>query len=178
MGAAAGAAAGLQVAGGAMGAYSALQMGKTQASYYAFMGNQATAEAGLATAVGENQAENTEKSAAFSEEIAARNATKALGAQRAAEGANGIGGSVTAQNIASSTIDKSELDMEAIRFNADTKSSSQRTNAALTAYGLNTQAGEDAIAGTNSVDASRLNAASSILGSGGSLASMWYRKNQ
>lgn len=178
MGAAAGAVVGMQAVGGAVGAYGALQQGKSQAAYYAFMGNQANQEAGLAEAVGDRRAADTEKAASFSEDIAARNEAKALGGQRAAEGANGIGGSVTAQNIASDTIDKAELDKEAIRFNADTKASAAKTDAAMSAYGLRTQASEDQIAGTDAVDASRLNAASSILGSAGSLASMWYRSGK
>lgn len=172
-----GAALGLQAAGGAVGAYGAMESGRAQAAYYGFLGSQNRIQAQMAKATGERQASDIEQAAGYDQEIMARNAAKVMGAQRAAFAANGIAGSVTAQDITNDTLDKAALDREAVRFNADSKANAARLAGANAAFNYQTQSAEDAMAGTNAMSAARWNAAATVLGSGGSLASQWYRMN-
>jgi hypothetical protein len=166
---------GLQAVGGAVGAYGAMQQGRAQASYYGFLANQSRLESGLATATADRQAADTEKAASYTEEIMARNESKALGAQRAGFGANGIAGSVTAQDITKSTMDAAELDKQAVRFNADSKANAAKIQGAMSAFNYDSQATGYDMAGKNALTASKYNATATILGTSGSLASQWYR---
>lgn len=169
------AAMGLQAAGGAVGAYGSMAMGKAQASYYGFLSNQSRLEGTLAKAAGERQAADIEKSAGYTEEILARNESKAMGAQRAAFAANGIAGSVTAQDIAKSSMTAAELDKEAVRFNADSKARAAVLQGDMAAFNYDSQATGYELAGANAMTAGKLNATATALGTSGSLASEWYR---
>jgi hypothetical protein len=171
------AAAGLMAGGGILGAYGSIQSGRAQSAYYGYLAGQSKIESGLVKAQGERAASDTETAAAFEQRIMARNQAKTMGAQRAAFAANGIAGSVTAQDITKDTIDKADLDMEAVRFNADTRASAERAGANFQSMDLMGRAGGDEFAGRSAASAGRIGAYSSVLGAGGSLASMWYRSN-
>jgi hypothetical protein len=100
------------------------------------------------------------------------------GSQRAAEGASGTAGSVTAEDIARDTENKANLDRAAIRASADMQTESAVDAGTAQAVALRRQADSYRLAGANARFSGNLNAQASILSGATAVADQWYRYNQ
>jgi len=80
--------------------------------------------------------------------------------------------------VEKSAMNTSALNLEAVRYNADTKAKSQVEAGELGALNYSMNASMDELAGANAKIAGNMNAVGTILGSGGSMASQWYRYTQ
>jgi hypothetical protein len=169
------AAAGMIGLGAVSGAIGSVQNARAQASYFSYLSGQARLSAKLAKARGEMEARQAGDQEFYAMRDLNRRVDAARGSQAAVEAANGIAGSVTAQEIGKTTLDRAEIDREAIRYNADSKMIAARAGGDMAAFNERSQAGADDLSGGMARMAGSANAMSSILGGGGSLAAMWYR---
>ncbi len=170
------AAVGLQAGGGLFSAYQQVQQGKIQQGYYNYLSDTAKTNAGLATATGQANlnALGYQESQEMRQTINKVRTTE--GAQVAAEAAGGAGASSkTAEQVASDTANKGNLDEMALRYNAALKAKSITTGAEMASFNYNNQAAGYTLAGNNAKTASQYAAYSSILGSGAGIAGSFAR---
>ncbi len=166
----------LMVGGGAASAYLTGQQGKVQQSYYNYLSDTAKTNAGLAGAV----ADSNLKALGYQESQDMRHIgdkIRATGAaQVAAEAAGGAGASSkTAEQIASDTANKGNLDEMALRYNAALKAKAIRTGASMTSFNYLNEAAGDELSGRNARTSANNSMATSILGSGSLIASSFAR---
>jgi hypothetical protein len=142
------------------------------------------------TLVKQNEEQNTTATQFDASEASAANMrglSKVRGAQTATLAANGMGGSVTAADIATDTFDAAKRDEMAIRYNADAKSAAIANNAnqqiwnlnneaANAEWGANVESAQDTMAAGNARTAGYFGAANSIMGAASSysMARMRY----
>ena len=170
---------GIQVAGGALSYEAERQTAKAKESYYNYLAGQNEAQARTIAARGEQTATSIAETSAIDEANLNRSAKRVAGAQKAALGASGIGaGSVTAEDIVRDTAKTHELDVNALRFDADSRIWSARTAAADQAKALRDQAAQFRYAGANARYAGDIKTTASLLGTATSVADTWYRWNQ
>jgi len=124
---------GVTAASGGMVAYGQVQQGKAQQKMYQYQASLNLQNAKLQKEYAEEQKKSiaaaaesnitaTQGAAAEESKRLAREVAVLTGSQKATIGALGIGGGVTAVDIATSSFDKSKLDEMAIRYNAGVKS--------------------------------------------------------
>ena len=125
--------AALTIGSGIVQAQAQLQQGESRAAMFRYQSSLAIQNARrvrLLAAEQREAIENTAERNITATQIAAADESQRLlrdvsivaGAQRATIGAFGIGGGVTAEDIARDTFTKSQLDQSAIRYNANLKS--------------------------------------------------------
>lgn len=163
------------VVGAGVSAYGQYQSGLAQQKMYQYQQQQQTLQANYDVSVGEAQSQSIEETGSLQNKQLVQNQAQLEGSQKAAEGAQGIGGSVTAQNITTSTFTKEQMDQQMLRYNTDIKAQSAREQAAGEAWGANTTAGQDALAATNAKVGGEYNAAGSLLSGAMSVASTAVR---
>ena len=105
--------------------------------------------------------------------LARRQATQA-GAQKAAEGAQGIGSSVTAADIAKDTFTKQQMDQMTLQYNANVKSWGITNQANAQIWGLNSQAGQYGEGAANAAEAGTINTAGSLLNTASQIGTESY----
>lgn len=152
------------------------QQGKIQQGYYNYLSDTAKTNAGLATSV----ADSNLRALGYQESQEQRGLTNRLrsveGAQVAAEAAGGAGASSkTAEQIASDTANKGNLDEQAIRYNAALKAKTITTGAAMSEFNYENQAESYSLAGRNTRRASQDSQIATILGSSANIASSFQR---
>lgn len=165
----------LGVAGAGVAAYGQYQAGKSQKAMYNYESQEQTMQANYDISTGEAQAQNIEGVGAEQGRQLVQRQAQTEGTQKAAEGAAGTGGSVTAQNIAVSTMNKEQLDQQMLRYNTDIKSWSAQTQGEEEAWGANTTAGQYSLAATNAQVGANYNVAGSLLGGATSIANTALR---
>jgi hypothetical protein len=165
------AAIGLQVGGSLLSAEAGKTASLAQEGYYRTLANNAENNAMLAEVAGERQATNVRDAAAATYAQHLRGSKKLTGAQRAAAGAAGISGSVTAEDIARDTANTASLDEMAIRFNADSAADEVLRNAGLTALNLRAEADGYRMSGAEAKRAGKINYATTLIGGATSVAS-------
>lgn len=176
MGAAALATVGITAAGGIMSANAQGAAGRMQASYYSYLANNANLNAGLAKAYGESQAKTIGAANMRSDVLLGEKERATVGAQKAALAAGGAGASSkTAEQLIADTANKGNLDEQALNLNAALKTKAAITGADMAAFNDVTQAQGYDQAGLNAGAAGKMNRASTILGTGGQVANIWYR---
>jgi len=154
----------LIVAGGAIGAIGAIRAGNV-----AQQQAEAQAAADRANAAqAEQNAQISLQQAAAKESQQRVQARQVLGAQRAAIAQNDIGWGGTAADIMSQSAASAELDALNIRYQGDIEARGFRYQSAMDTY----NAKQAQIAGANAKTSSYFNAAGSILGAGGSVATV------
>lgn len=161
---------GTQIAGGVYSAYGAENEGIAQEGYYRYLAGQADSNARLTELAGERQARSIKDAAHLEYGRLKRSQLQLEGSQKAALGAQGISGSVTAEDIARDTMNAERLDEMAIRFNADSQADEVVRQAQINAIGLRTEAEGYRTAGGNARRAGRRNAYASIIGSATAVA--------
>lgn len=157
-------AGGLQVAGGVMQAGAQLQAGREQQAYYNYLAEQDKVRAKVAREQGDREANAAQTKGAFDTARLKRNTREFAASQVAAAAANGIGGSVTAQDLALDTFEKGKLDEMAIRYNADQAAWAAKTGADYQAWDFENQSVMNRAAGSQARSAAKRNAAASLLG--------------
>ncbi len=165
------AAIGLQVAGSAFAADSAQQAGKAQEGYYRYLASTSDANANLTELGGKVQSRSIQDAAAAEYVQNLRNVKRVEGSQRAGFAANGIAGSVTAEDIARDTNNTAKLDEMAITYNADTQSSEVLRQAGITAMNQRSEAAGYRMAGSQARIAGNRSAIASLIGGASSVAS-------
>ena len=181
------------IAGGVQ-AYGQYQAGQSQAAIYNYQGALAQQQAATTRAYAE-QREKGIKSAAAANITAIQDAAaheskihgikvaELTGAQKAAIGALGIGGSVTAADIITSSYDKATLDRLAIRHNANLKSWQIREQSKLDiwslreetkqrAFSLESDADQFSLAAKRSRRAGGISAAGTLIGTAAKTAAI------
>ena len=175
-----------------IGAAGALAGGAANSNQYKYQAKVAQMRGYLArrtadqniTLVKQNEEQNTTATQFDASEASAANMrglSKVRGAQTATLAANGMGGSVTAADIATDTFDAAKRDEMAIRYNADAKSAAIANNAnqqiwnlnneaANAEWGANVESAQDTMAAGNARTAGYFGAANSIMGAASSYA--------
>lgn len=164
-------AVGLQVAGGVYGAESAKAGGLAQEGYYRSLAATSDSNARLTEISGEKQARSIQDAASAEYVRLSRDVKRVGGAQRSAAAANGIAGSVTAEDIARDTADTAKLDEMAIRYNADSQSEEILRQAGVAAFNLRSDAEGYRMAGSQAKAAGNRAAVASLIGAATSVGS-------
>ena len=155
---------GEQVLGGIQGAKSDIQAGKDTKNYYDYLAATSTSNAALARAGA--TAESAQVGEQAKQEVTQINeqGREVQGAQKVALASGGAGvGSKTAEQITSDTLNKVNLDEQALRYNADVKMKNIQLSAEGVAMNEENQAAGYELAGNNAKRASKTNAFSSLL---------------
>lgn len=163
------------VAGAGIAAYGQYQAGQSQKKMYNYEAQSQALQANYDLSVGEAQAENIENVGSEEMRSLVQKQAQTEGSQKAAEGASGTAGSVTAENIATSTFTKEQLDQRMLRYNTDIKAWSANTQAEGEAWGANVTSAQDRIAGKNAAIGANYNAAGTLLGGATSIANTALR---
>jgi hypothetical protein len=167
---------GSSVAGGVMSAYGGAQAAKSTSDYYGYLAGNARINARLAAAKADSDRRSIGYQEGQQERQLGEKVRATIGAQKAALAAGGAGvGSKTAEQIVSDTMDRGNLDEEALRYNADAKGKAAQMGSDVSSMNFRTEAYGDQMSGAAALGAEKFSRASTILGTGGSVASMWYR---
>lgn len=161
--------------GAGVSAYGQYQQGLAQKKLYSYQQQTADLQANYDLKIGEAQSEADQTTGALQSRQLVQNQAELEGSQRAAEGAAGTGGSVTAENIESSTLTKEQLDQQMLRYNTDVKSYEATEGAKNSAWTARAMSGQYGIAAHNAQTAGELNAGGTLLGEAGSIASTAVR---
>lgn len=168
-----------QAVSGGYSAYQAATAGYAKSDYYKFIAKQADQMAEAVTGQGELTAGLAQKQGAIQAKQVDSQGKQILGKQVAAFAANGVdGGSVSAQDVAQDSINKTNQDQDTIKYNADQASFQARTNAEMQSMQYKSKANMDRISAGNAEAEGNTNAINSILGTATSVASSWYKMNQ
>lgn len=171
------AAIGLTAAGGAYSAYQANEAGKASGSYYSYLAETARTNAKLALASGKSATEQIGYQEKEQDRQLQEGIRSTVGAQKAALVTGAGIGSKTGEQVVKDTLNKGNLDEMALRYNAALRTKNAKIGAESNAFNFDNQAFGNEMAGSNARAIGRTNATSSILATGGSVASMWYRSS-
>jgi hypothetical protein len=170
---------GAQVVGGIASADASEKQGRSQQRYYDYLAGQNEITAKETLKAADQQTTFIQDDAAGQTKLVRASGRLAAGAQRAALAANGVSlSSVSAEDLARDSFNREELDAEAVRHNADTKSYETQMQASMTAKSLRSQAVGYRMGGANAAEAGRLNAQTSLLGTATSVANTYYGYSQ
>jgi len=147
---------GMTAWGGYTQAKAADQAGKAQQAQYNYIAEQNRQAAEAAKKRGEMEDTISQNQGALESKTLSQKAMQVEGAQKAAIGANKIGGSVSALDLTQDTYDKANLDKLAIRFNADSRSWEAKENAKYKAWDFNNQANLNTLAGQQARQAGKI----------------------
>jgi len=155
-----------QVAGAAVSAYGAYSQGQAQKKMNQYNADVASQQAKITQRTAETNVNLVQGQAAEATKQERRNVAMIEGEQKGTLAAQGVGGgSVTAADITTSTLDTAELDRQAIRYNADTKAWAVKSGADFEAWNLENQSNQYSMAAKNAARAGEIAATSSLLGS-------------
>lgn len=154
--------AGTVVAGG-VGAYGAYSQGQAQKNMMNYQAQVAQQQARSTADVAEANISGEQNQAAMKARMLARNASEILGSQEASAGAQGIGGSVTAADVAKDTFTKQQMDQMTLQYNANVKAWNITNEANNNIWRLGVEGNMDKMAARNSATAGNINTGSSLL---------------
>jgi hypothetical protein len=162
----------LTATAGGYQAYSQVQEGKAQRSYYNYLAAGNEVEAQLAERQGNTNDTIAQNEGAMKSKEVARQIAGAKGTQTAAIAANMGAGSTTAEDILGDTFDKGQLDQQMVRYNADMKSYEAQTTAKMSAWGSREQAKTNTWQGKVAAAAGKKAAIGTLITTAASVASM------
>ena len=163
--------AGVTAVSGAYSAYNQYQQGVATNKYYNYLADQSTMQGQAALKAGAKQSELTQDTAKIQGKEQAYKSAETLASQRAAMAAMGMDpSSVSAQDVALSSMDKSRMDERAIRYNADIKSWESEYGASLENWQQQSQATQQRYAGKYAKWEGKTGAFSTLLGTAASIA--------
>lgn len=169
----------MQGLGSVQGAMGSIAEGDSKNSYYQYLASQNEKQIPEVLKTSNLNTGIVSSAAARDESNLSRSVASLKGTQKAVQAANGVwGGSATASDIERDTNNKAELDRAAIRENANLRSQAIAKGAKDDIAGLRSQANQLRMAGSDAIDASRTNAASSLLTGATQVASNWYKWKQ
>lgn len=161
------------IAAGGLTAAGQYQQGQSASNYYKYNANMAEQQAQM-------EQETAEKNVSFEQEAGkeqskslARQLAKVGGAQQAAMGSQGIAGGTTAAALIGESLSQGELDEQAIRYNADSRSWMLREQAKNKAWTLNQEASMNRSAAKNMRVAGNLAASGTILSTAAQVGGIW-----
>jgi len=162
---------GLSAAAGVYSAYNQYQQGNSEGQYYNYLSNQSAQQGQLALERGKQQAKVIQDLASHQIKDLKTAGAQMSASQRAALAANGIdASSVTAQDIATDTLSKQDMDELAIRYNANTRAWEAQTDANYQDYAARAEADQYRYASRNARRAGKTNAFSTLLGTAATTA--------
>lgn len=169
-------AVGAQVIGGGLSAYGSIQSAKSESRYYNYLAGLSESNAKLAEAKGESDIHSVGAQEFQGIKDIHTKERETIGSQKTALVSGAGVGSKTGEQIVADTETKTNLDEMALRYNADVAKKNIKIGADTEAFNYRSQATGYRMAGKNAKTASKLNMYSSILGTGGSVASMFIKR--
>lgn len=163
------------LAGAGVSAYGQYQQGLAQKNMYSYQQQEADLQANYDLKIGAAQSEADQVTGSLQSRQLVQNQAELEGSQRATEAAAGTAGSVTAENITSSTFTKQQLDQELLRYNTDVKSYEATQGAQDEAWTARAMSGQYGMAAKNAQTSGELSATGTLLGEAGSVASTAVR---
>ena len=149
---------------GAVGAYGAYQQGQAQKNMYNYQAQAALMQQKQVGLVAQANITGEQNQAALKATMLQRSQAIVAGSQKASTGAQGIGGSVTAANIATDTFTKQQMDQMTLQYNANVKAWNITNQANAQEWGLGVQATQDQYAAKNAARAGTIGAITTLLG--------------
>lgn len=174
MGAAGLASGGLTMAGAGVSAYGQGITGKAQANYLDYLSSTASQNAGLAKAEGQSQGYAINEQALVAQRGLTSKIQQTVGAQVAGSVSGAGASSRTAQDIVRDTMNKGELDQEALDYNTNIKARNANISSQMQAFNYQGQAAGYAAGAGNAIAASKIGQVSSILGGASSVANTYW----
>jgi len=153
------------VAAGATSAYGAYQQGQAQKNLMNYQAQAAQVQAGQVAATAEANISGAQNQAALQATMLGRQQAIVAGSQKASAGAQGIGSSVTAANIATDTFTKQQMDQQTLQYNANVKAWNITNQANNQIWGLGIQENMDTMGAKNAASAGDISAGGDLLGS-------------
>jgi hypothetical protein len=171
-------AVGATAVSGAFGAFSAFQQGAAQKKFADYQAQQEQVDAQQAYNVGQAQSEQVAQQGELNSQTLAFKNAQEMGAQRAAESANGItANSVTAENLAIGSFNKGNRDEQMLNYNEQNQEWSIKTAAADQAFTDTQQSSLDIIQGQNEQQAGEISAAGTLLSTAATTAGLKYKSS-
>lgn len=156
---------GMQAVSTGVSAYGQYQQGVAQQKMYNAQADAAAQQGQQVLKTAEMQTKAIQDTAKVQGKRQAESSAQALASQKAAMAAMGMDpSSVTAADITMDTVNKTKLDENLIRYNADVKSWETETAAANDNWALQTQSDQYRIAAKNAKTARNINVFSTLLG--------------
>lgn len=150
------------VAGG-VSAYGAYAQGQAQKNLMNYQKQAAQTQAQQEAAIAKANISGVQDQAALNATRLGKEQMVAKGQQIAAAGAQGIGSSVTAADIAKSTFNKQQMDQMTLQYNANVKAWDITNRANQRIWALGSQADQYGIGAQNAEMAGDINAGSTLL---------------
>lgn len=165
---------GATVVAGGLSAYGSYKQGQAQKDMYNYQAQAALMKQEQTKKAAEANVTSSQNQAAMKSRMLARKASEIQGAQAAAGGAQGIGSSVTAADIAKDTFTKQELDQQTLMYNANVKAWNITNESNAAEWELGVESNLDRVAAKNAATAGNINAASTLLSTAGQAAGYKY----
>ena len=164
------------VGAGAFSAYSAYQQGAASKAMANYQSQQEQVDAQQAYAVGQAQSEQVAQQGELNSQTLAFRQAQKVGAQRAAESANGLRqNSVTSENLAIGGFNASQRENSILNYDEQNKIWSIKTAAAEGAFTDTQQAALDTIQGENEMAAGEMNATGTLLSTAATVSGLAYK---
>lgn len=148
---------------GGISAYGAYQQGQSQKNMYNYQAQAALMQKEQTGKVAQANITSSQDQAARNATMLSRNQSIVAGSQRASTGAQGLGSSVTAADIAKDTFTKQQMDQMTLHYNANVKAWNITNQANAEEWGLGVQADQDKTAAKNASRAGTIGAVTSLL---------------
>ena len=164
---------GVTAVAGGLKAYGQYKQGQEQQQYYNYLADVSRTKGEYAYRTGMKESELTQDKAKYEAMLQKRNVVQFASSQRATMIANGIDlASVSAADISSDTMSKAFMDQMVIRYNADSKSWSQTTEAQYKKWAGEEEARGNEQAGKQAAASGKRAAFTTLLATAGSVAFM------
>ena len=150
-------------AAGAVGAAGDYEQGQAQKNMMLYQQKAAQIQAQQTAEVAKANISGVQNQSALEATMLARKQMEQTGQQKAAEGAQGIGSSGTAADIAKSTFTKHQMDQQVLQYNANVKSWGITNQANQKIWALGTEANQYGLGAETSAESGAISAGSSLL---------------
>ena len=154
---------------GVMSAYGAYQQGQAAKNMYNYQAAAALQQKEQTQKVAEANITGVQNQASMQSRMLDRNASIVSGSQKASAGGQGIGGSVTAADIAKDTFTKQQMDQQTLMYNANVKAWSITNEANAREWNLQVESDQDKFAAKNASRAGKISAITTLLGTAAQL---------
>lgn len=152
-------------------AYGAYEQGQAAKNMYNYQAQAALMQKDQVAKVAEANITGTQNQASMRSNMLARNASEITGSQRASSGAQGLGSSVTAADVAKDTFTKQQMDQMTLQYNANVKAWNITNEANGREWQLGIQADQNRMAAKNAAKAGNIAAVTSLIDSAEQMAS-------
>lgn len=148
---------------GAVGAYGAYSQGQAQKNLMNYQAQAAQSQAKQTADVAEANITSVQNQAGREATMLGRSQAIVAGSQKASAGAQGIGGSVTAANIATDTFNKQQMDQQTLQYNANVKAWNITNQANGRIWSLGVESNLDQMGAKNAAISGNIGATTSLL---------------